>query len=124
MFKIHHRLVGSVEPLEHLKGAAGLVPGSAAKFTGGSLAKCEATEKPTHIVAGPMENGMYAAIPVLPSTVFEAPVNATAETTLVGSAVTLNADADGVTATTTSGVFTLDWTDGATGGGMVLGHFA
>lgn len=124
MFKIHHRLIGSVEPLEHLAGTAGLVPGSAAKYAGGSLTKCGATEKPTHIVAGPEENGLYAAIPVLTSTVFETQASETTAAGLIGSAVTLTEDADGVTATTTSGVFTIDWTDGATGGGLVQGHFA
>lgn len=123
MFKIHHRLIGSVEPLEHLAGAAGLVPGSAAKYTGGSLAKCGATEKPTHIVAGPDENGLYAAIPVLGSTVFETQSSETISANLIGSAVTLAEDADGVTATTASGVFTIDWADGAAGG-VVHGHFA
>ena len=63
------------------------------------------------------------ALRVLPTTVFETQSSATVAATLVGSKVTLGADAASVTATTDSGVFTIDWTDGAATNSRVRGHF-
>lgn len=54
---------------------------------------------------------------------FEATSSATVAATLKGQAVTLTADATGVTATTTNGVFVIDETDGATTNSKVVGHF-
>ena len=67
--------------------------------------------------------GLYPALRVLPTTVFETQSSATVAATLVGSKVTLGADAASVTATTDSGVFTIDWTDGAATNSRVRGHF-
>lgn len=68
-------------------------------------------------------DGLYPALRVLPTTVFETQSSATVAATLVGSKVTLGADAASVTATTDSGVFTIDWTDGAATNSRVRGHF-
>ena len=83
-----------------------------------------ATTRPTPILIGPARpDGLYPAMPVLPTTVFETKANATVADTLVGSAVTLNEAGDGVTATTASGVFRILATDGQEGGGTVRGCF-
>jgi len=55
---------------------------------------------------------------------FEATSTATVAATLVGTAVTLDASATTVTATTTNGVFVIDKTDGATTNSKVVGHFS
>ena len=123
MFKIAGRAVSDVEPLEYAGGADGLPLGGAAVMTAGALAK--ATGKPTHMIMGPKRaDGKYPALRVLPTTVFETISTATVADTLIGSAVTLSAAADGVTATTTDGVFTITETDGAAGGSTVRGYFA
>lgn len=70
------------------------------------------------------EDGMFPAMKVMPSTTFEVQSTATVADTLIGNKVTLGGDAETVTATTTSGVFTVDWTDGATTNSTVRGHFA
>lgn len=125
MFTVFNRAIADAEPFEHLTGAEGLALGSAARYTGGSLEKCAATERPTHIVMGPASAaGKYPAIRVLPTTVFETHTSEAVADSVIGSAVTLNAEADGVTATTASGVFTVTWTDGAADGGVVQGYFA
>lgn len=49
--------------------------------------------------------------------------SATVAATLIGAAVTLNADAIRVTATTTKGIFVIDETDGTTTTSKVKGHF-
>ena len=116
--------VADVEPFVYPKGAAGLTLGMAANLTSGALAKCAATTKPTHIIMGPQrEDGTYPAIAVTDETIFETVSSATVAATVIGSAVTLSADALGVTATTTGGVFKVLDTDGATTNSTVRGVF-
>ena len=72
MFIVVMRDIADVEPFEHQPGAAGLARGSAAVLTAGSLSKCGATAKPSHIIMGPADsNGLYPCIRVQPTTVFE-----------------------------------------------------
>ena len=126
MFKVAKREVGDVEPLEYYPSDAALTIGSAATLgSGGKLSKASSTVRPSHIVMGEKnEDGMFPAMKVMPSTTFEVQSTATVADTLIGNKVTLGDDADTVTATTTSGVFTVDWTDGATTNSTVRGHFA
>ena len=114
-----------MEPFEYLPSDAQLALGSAATLgSGGKLAQATATAAPTHMVMGEKTaDGLYPALRVLPTTVFETQSSATVAATLVGSKVTLGADAASVTATTGSGVFTIDWTDGAATNSRVRGHF-
>lgn len=125
MFKIAKRALSAVEPFEYLPGDAQLAVGSAANLgAGGKLAKAAATVAPTHIVMGEKTaDGLFPAMRVLPTTIFETHSTATVADTLVGSKVTLGEDAASVTATTSSGVFTVDWTDGADTNSLVQGHF-
>lgn len=124
MFTIANRAIGAVEPFCYLPGAASLAPGAAVVLTAGQLALATGATRPTHILIGPAgADGLYPAIPVLPTTVFETTAGATVAQSLVGSAVTLNTNGDGVTATTTSGVFRILATDGAADGGTVRGCF-
>ncbi len=124
MFTIANRAIGAVEPFCYLPGGEGLVPGAAVALTGGKLAAATGSTRPTHILVGPARtDGLYPALPVLPTTVFETTANATVAQTAVGSAVTLNEAGDGVTATTASGVFRILATDGQSGGGTVRGCF-
>lgn len=124
MFTIASRAIGAVEPFCYLPGPDKLVPGAAVALTGGQLAAVSGTARPSHILIGPAgPDGLYPAIPVLPTTLFETTANATVAASLVGSAVTLNAAGDGVTATTEGGVFRILATDGASGGGAVRGCF-
>lgn len=121
MFIVVMRDIADVEPFEHQPGAAGLARGSAAVLTDGSLAKCGTTAKPSHIVMGPADsNGLYPCIRVQPTTVFE--TTSTAAVASAGAKVTLNTDALSVTATTSDGVFTVDYTENKANG-VVRGRF-
>ena len=121
MFIVVMRDIADVEPFEHQPGAAGLARGSAAVLTAGSLAKCGATAKPSHIIMGPADsNGLYPCIRVQPTTVFE--TTSTAAVASAGAKVTLNTDALSVTATTADGVFTVDYTENKANG-VVRGRF-
>jgi hypothetical protein len=122
MFTVHRRDIADVEPFIRLPGAASLAFGSVAKLVSGSLAKAGATDMPTHVIMGPRgDDGMYPVIKILPTTEFATEASATVAATLVGQKVTLNTDALSVTATTSSGVFTIDSTDGDK---AVTGHFS
>ncbi len=124
MFTIASRAIGAVEPFCYLPGDEGLVPGAAAALTAGKLTAASGATRPTHILIGPAgADGLYPAIPVLPTTVFETTANAAVAESLVGSAVTLNSAGDGVTATTGNGVFRILATDGREEGGAVRGCF-
>lgn len=123
MFKVAYRRVNDVDPFVYPAGVE-LPIGTAAKLTSGKLAKCGASDKPTHIVMGPLRaDGTCPAIPVTDNVVFETTSTATVAATLIGSAVTLAADAATVTATTASGVFKITDTDGAATNSTVRGYF-
>lgn len=127
MFKVAYRRVGDVDPFVYFAcptGDSALPIGTAAVLTSGTLAKCGASVKPTHIIMGPpREDGTCPSIPVTENVVFETTSTATVASTVVGQAVTLAADAATVTATTTSGVFMVLETDGATTNSTVRGYF-
>ena len=127
MFKIAYRRVDDVSPFVFLPCPTrddALALYSAAVITSGTLAKCGATTKPTHIIVGePREDATCAAIEVTENIVFETTSTATVASSVVGQAVTLNTDALTVTATTTSGVFKVLETDGATTNSTVRGVF-
>lgn len=121
MFNIYMRDIGSVEPTQYLPGAANLALGSAAKLTGGKLAKCAAGEKPTHIVLGPQRrDGRIPALRVQPTTVFQ--TTSTAAVPAPGVSVQLHTDAAQVTAAS-GGAFVVDYTENKAGG-LVRGRFA
>ena len=121
MFNIYKRDIGSVEPTEYLRASATLTLGSAAKLTGGALAKAGATDKPTHIVLGPARpDGLVPALRVQPTTVFE--TTSTAAVASAGGTVQLHTDAAQVTAAS-GGPFTVEYTQNKIGG-IVRGRFA
>lgn len=124
MFKIHHRLVGGVEPYEYKEVKTGeeVQAGEALVLATGKLTKCGATVKPEYIAMGKAKNGIAPVIRVLPTTVFAATAQAGQNTLTAGSKVTLTADGMNVTATTTDGVFVLD-TPAAAAGGECVGRF-
>ena len=124
MFKIHHRLVGGVEPYEYkeVKSGEEVQAGEALVLAAVKLTKCGATVKPEYIAMGKAKNGIAPVICVLPTTVFAATAQAGQNTLTAGSKVTLTADGMNVTATTTDGVFELD-TPAAAAGGECVGRF-
>ena len=125
MFKIHHRSINSVEPFEYLEKTASeeYTAGEAVVLASGKVTKCGATAKPDYIAQGPANHkGMVPCIRVLPTTIFEVPAQADQSALGAGSNVTLHTDGLKVTATTTSGVFTL--LTPAKAGEACTGYFA
>lgn len=125
MFSVHHRAVADTEPFEYFDCSSPAV-GKAMTLSSGKLTACASTTKPDYIcmsAAGRDQDGKVAAIRVLPTTVFEVTANASQSSLYPGSLVTIASNALQVTATTTSGVFTLD-TVATASGGICTGHFA
>ena len=98
--------------------------GEALTLSAGALTKCGATVRPTFMAGAdrPSDSAVTAipAYPVSPDMIFECRVNESPASLHAGSIVTINTDADGVTATTTSGVATVYHMSGATAAGDYL----
>lgn len=124
MFKVYKRDLADVEPTEYLPAAEGetLSAGVAAVADGGRLAKAAAAQKPDFLVlGGARADGLYPAMRLLPTTVFETVSTAAVPETAVGSAVTLGTDAASVTAAA-GGAFLVERTENKAGG-RVFGRF-
>jgi hypothetical protein len=98
--------------------------GEALVHSDGVLTKCDATSKPSFIAMGYLAAGAtnrkLAVCLVDHNMVFEAPINAAPTSIKVGNKVTLSTDGLGVTATTTSGVVTIESINGATAAGDTI----
>ena len=86
--------------------------GEALVLAAGTLTKCGATTKPTHIcgrhyTAPATDPEPIPCVEITPGMVFETVVSAAPTSLVVGSVVTLAADALSVTATTADGVATI-----------------
>lgn len=102
--------------------------GEALVLTSGKLTKCGATATPEFIALRTQtaESTSITPIPVLrvqEEQQFEVKSMATVAATAGGAKVTLHTDGLLITATTSSGVFYVDSTDGATTTSTVRGHF-
>ena len=112
---------------EQMTDAEASVLGEALVLTNGKLTKCAATATPQFIAA----NTVALATPgtVIPVwrvdelTEWTTQSMATVAATLIGAKVTLHTDGLLVTATTSSGVFEISETDGATTTSNVRGRF-
>ena len=125
MFKVYKRDLADVEPTEYLPAAEGqtLCVGVAARLSGGKLAVAAAAEKPGFLVlGGARADGLYPVMRLLPTTVFETVSTEAVPETVVGTGVTLAADAASVTATA-GGAFLIERTENKAGG-KVFGRFA
>lgn len=92
--------------------------GEALVLTDGKLTKCAATTKPEFIAMGHVgaadTNRKVAVCRVESNQVYEVPVTAAPTSLKVGDKVTLHTDGLQVTATTSSGVITVENLNGAT----------
>jgi hypothetical protein len=117
-------------PFEYflLTDAEGSTAGEALVQTSGRLTKAGATATPEFIAIRTQvaEGTSVTPIPVIrvqDTFEFQTTSIATVANTLVGAKVTLHTDGASVTATTTSGVFAVSATDGATTNSKVRGYF-
>lgn len=102
--------------------------GEALVQTSGRLTKCGATATPEFIALKTQAAEATAVTPlpverVLETTEYEVNSMATVASTLVGNKVTLHTDGLLITATTSSGVFEISQTDGATTTSHCRGYF-
>lgn len=128
-FKRVSSLTGADDPFEYRQMTDGEAAtlGEALVETSGKLTKCGATATPEFIAmqsAAAATPGAKIAVERIREDVeYKVQSVATVAATLLGAKVTLHTDGLLVTATTTSGVFAISQTDGATTTSNVRGYF-
>ena len=125
LIKIENARMNVPEPVFYEVTASEAVAiGEALVLTSGKLTKCGATAKPQFIAmadcAATDENRLIPAARVEPNQLYEVPVTAAPTSLAVGSKVTLHTDGLQVTATTASGVVTVEDLNGAKAAGDKL----
>ncbi len=113
LIKIENGRMNVPEPVYHdVKDGEAVEYGEALVLTDGKLTKCGATTTPTHIAMGVLaadaKNRNLAAARVEKNQLYEVPVTADPTTLKAGDKVTLHTDGLQVTATTASGVITVE----------------
>lgn len=122
LIKIENGRMNVPEPVYHdVKDGEAVEYGEALVLTDGKLTKCAATTAPTHIAMGVLaadaKNRNLAAARVEKNQLYEVPVTADPTALKAGDKVTLHTDGLQVTATTASGVITVESVNGATAAG-------
>lgn len=125
LIKIENARMNVPEPVFHEVTASEAVQlGEALVLTSGKLTKCGSTVKPEFIAmadcAADATNRLIPAARVEPNQLYEVPVQAAPTSLVEGSKVTLHTDAMQVTATTTSGVVTVESLNGAAAAGDTI----
>ncbi len=125
LLKIENARMNVPEPVFHEATAAEAISiGEALVLSGGKLTKCAATTKPEFIAMGQVgandANRKVAVCRVESNQVYEVPVTAAPTSLKIGDKVTLHTDGLQVTATTTSGVVTVESLNGATVAGDTI----
>jgi hypothetical protein len=112
LVKIEGGRINVFEP-QILPTASTLAIGQALKLSGGKLVKCEATDKPVYVALAPANGTSAKPVDVAVGRVEANQVYevATPGTVAVGTKYTLTSDATGITATATSGVAEVVYTD-------------
>lgn len=125
LIKIENARMNVPEPVFHEVTASEAVQlGEALVLTSGKLTKCGATAKPEFIaMADCAADAAKRLIPVArveANQLYEVPVQAAPTSLVEGSKVTLHTDGLQVTATTTSGVVTVESLNGAAAAGDII----
>ena len=125
LIKIENARMNVPEPVFHeVTASEAVVMGEALVLKSGKLTKCEAAAKPEFIAmadcAADATNRLIPAARVEPNQLYEVPVQAAPTSLDEGSKVTLHTDGLQVTATTTSGVVTVESLNGAAAAGDII----
>ena len=124
LIKIENARMNVPEPVFHeVTASEAVVMGEALVLTNGKLTKCGATAKPEFIaMADCAADATKRLIPVARegNQLYEVPVQAAPTSLVEGSKVTLHTDGLQVTATTTSGVVTVESLNGAAAAGDII----
>ena len=125
LIKIENARMNVPEPVFHEVTASEAVQlGEALVLTSGKLTKCGATAKPEFIAmadcAADAANRLIPVARVEANQLYEVPVTAAPTSLVEGDKVTLHTDGMQVTATTTSGVVTVESLNGAAAAGDTI----
>lgn len=122
LIKIENARMNVPEPVFHeVKASEAVELGEALVLTSGKLTKCGATVKPEFIAmadcAAAATDRIIPVARVEANQLYEVPITAAPSSLAEGSKVTLHTDGMQVTATTTSGVVTVESLNGAAAAG-------
>lgn len=122
LIKIENARMNVPEPVFHeVKASEAVELGEALVLTSGKLTKCGATVKPEFIAmadcAAAATDRIIPVARVEANQLYEVPITADPSSLAEGSKVTLHTDGMQVTATTTSGVVTVESLNGAAAAG-------
>ena len=125
LIKIENARMNVPEPVFHEAATSEAITlGEALVLASGKLTKCGATAKPEFIAmadcAAEATNRLIPAVRVESNQLYEVPVTAAPTSLVAGSKVTLHTDGMQVTATTTSGVVTVESLNGAAAAGDTI----
>lgn len=125
LIKIENARMNVPEPVFHeVTASEAVIMGEALVLASGKLTKCGATVKPEFIAmadcAADAAKRLIPAARVEPNQLYEVPVQAAPTSLVEGSKVTLHTDGLQVTATTTSGVVTVESLNGAAAAGDII----
>ena len=122
LIKIENARMNVPEPVFHeVKASEAVELGEALVLTSGKLTKCGATVKPEFIAmadcAAAATDRIITVARVEANQLYDVPISAAPSSLAEGSKVTLHTDGMQVTATTTSGVVTVESLNGAAAAG-------
>lgn len=125
LIRIENGRMNVPSPVIHeVTASLAVYEGQALKLSGGKLAACGASDKPEYIAMGDKtaadENRQLAVCRVDAHQIYEVPVSAAPTSLKPGDKVTLSTDGLQVTATTTSGVVTVENLNGAAATGDTI----
>ena len=123
MFKLHRKSTAATEAIEYVIAGEKLALGVLVKYSNGKLVKATGADVPEYVTLGTAEADKVCAVKrIYEDEVFETTLSVDGASVKLGDKLTIAANADAVTATTT-GNFEVIEMDGTAVGSKVRGLF-
>ena len=124
MFKLHRKSTAATEAIEYVIAGEALALGVLVKYSQGKLVKATGTDVPEYVTLGTAVADKVCPVKrIHEDEVFETTLSVAGTELKLGDKVTIAANADSVTATTTDGTFEIIEMDGTAVGSKVRGLF-
>lgn len=124
MFKLHRKSTAATEAIEYVIAGEALALGVLVKYSQGKLVKATGTDVPEYVTLGTAVADKVCPVKrIHEDEVFETTLSVAGTELKLGDKVTIAANADSVTATTTDGIFEIVEMDGTAVGSKVRGLF-
>lgn len=124
MFKLHRKSTAATEAIEYVIAGEALALGVLVKYSQGKLVKATGTDVPEYVTLGTAVADKVCPVKrIHEDEVFETTLSVAGTELKLGDKVTIAANADSITATTTDGIFEIIEMDGTAVGSKVRGLF-